>query len=106
MEQAHFDGDEICLKDLVIYPGRRCVEKNGCELKLTVKEYDLLAVLVKHRNMVFTRTQLVEKIWGHDYFGDERVVDDLVKRVRKKLQEAGSALEITTVWGYGYRIND
>jgi len=49
---------------------------------------------------------LLEKIWGYDFIGDERIIDDLVKRLRKKLKDIDSQLEITTVWGYGYRMDD
>jgi DNA-binding response OmpR family regulator len=85
---------------------RRYVEKDGIELKLTTKEYDLLEFLIRNRNLPFTREQLLEKVWGYDYIGDIRVIDDLVKRLRKKLDEAGALLDIKTVWGYGYRIDD
>lgn len=88
-----------------MYCDRRYIEKQGVELKLTTKEYDLFEFLVKNRNMPFTREQLLEKIWGYDYIGDTRVIDDLVKRIRKKLSEIGSEVGITTIWGYGYRID-
>ncbi|SHJ98104.1 response regulator transcription factor [Paramaledivibacter caminithermalis] len=84
---------------------RRYVEKDGEELKLTTKEYELMEFLVKNKNMPFTREQLIEKIWGYDYLGDLRVIDDLVKRIRKKLKALDSKLKISTVWGYGYKIN-
>ncbi len=93
------------IKDIIIYFDRRYVEKDGEELKLTTKEYDLLEFLVRNRNLPFNREQLVEKIWGYDYMGDSRIIDDLVKRIRKKLSEMGSQVEVTTVWGFGYRID-
>ncbi|MGE5676534.1 MAG: winged helix-turn-helix domain-containing protein, partial [Pseudomonadota bacterium] len=46
-----------------------------------------------------------ENIWGYDFYGDTRVIDDLVKRLRKKLEETGSTLEIKTIWGYGYKLD-
>lgn len=98
------DSREV-IKDITVYFDRRYVEKDGEELKLTTKEYDLLEFLVKNRNLPFNREQLVEKIWGYDYVGDSRIIDDLVKRIRKKLSEIGSQVEITTVWGFGYRID-
>ncbi|MDF2841560.1 MAG: response regulator transcription factor [Clostridia bacterium] len=48
---------------------------------------------------------MVEKIWGYDYIGESRIIDDLVKRIRKKLEAVESELEIKTVWGYGYKID-
>lgn len=98
--------EDAKLKDLVVRFDRRCVEKEGTELKLTTKEYELFEFLVRNRNLPFNREQLVEKIWGYDYIGDSRIIDDLVKRIRKKLSEIGSRVEITTVWGYGYKIDE
>jgi len=97
--------EEIVIQDIKLFPVRRYIEKDGEELKLTTKEYDLFEFLVRNKNMPFTREQLLEKVWGYDYIGDDRAIDDLVKRIRKKLKEAASGLEVTTVWGYGYKIN-
>lgn len=104
-ETNHHD-EKIIVKDMNLYCDRRVVEIKGNPLKLTTKEYDLFEMLIKNKNMPFTREQLLEKIWGYDYIGDSRVVDDLVKRIRKKLKELKSEIEIITVWGYGYRIDD
>lgn len=93
-------------RDVRIEPQRRYAEANGVELKLTGKEYELLEFLIFNKNMPFTREQLLEKVWGYDYAGDIRVIDDLVKRLRKKLAEADSHMEIITIWGYGYRVDD
>ncbi|WP_432663477.1 response regulator transcription factor [Wukongibacter baidiensis] len=98
--------DIITVKDLNLDTERRFVEKDGVELKLTTKEYELIEFLFKNKNIPFTREQLIEKIWGYDYLGDLRVIDDLVKRIRKKLKNINSELEISTVWGYGYKISD
>ncbi|MHB1394310.1 MAG: response regulator transcription factor [Clostridia bacterium] len=98
--------DKETIKDICIYYDRRYVDKGGEELKLTTKEYELFEFMVKNKNMPFGREQLVERIWGYDYLGDSRIIDDLVKRIRKKLSEIGSRAEITTVWGYGYKIDE
>lgn len=98
--------DIINVKDLNLDTERRFVEKDGSELKLTTKEYELVEFLLKNKNIPFTREQLIEKIWGYDYLGDLRVIDDLVKRIRKKLKQINSELEISTVWGYGYKISE
>lgn len=97
---------EMKIKDLVIFPEQRYVARADKEIRLTVKEYELLEFLCRNRRISFTREQLIEKIWGYDYTGEARIVDDLVKRLRKKIAEGGSVLEITTVWGYGYRVDD
>ncbi|PKM78790.1 MAG: DNA-binding response regulator [Firmicutes bacterium HGW-Firmicutes-15] len=98
--------EEIKLKDIILYPGRRYMEKDGAEIKLTAKEYELFAFLLNNKNRSFTREYLIEKVWGYDYIGEARIVDDLVKRIRKKIHASESIVEITTVWGYGYRLDD
>lgn len=96
--------DEAIIKDLKIAYDRRYIEKNGQELRLTTKEYELFEFLIRNKNMPFSREQLLEKIWGYDYLGEDRMIDDLVKRIRKKLSEIGSKAEVVTVWGFGYKI--
>lgn len=98
--------NETKLQDIVIIPEERKILANEQEIDLTTKEYDLLFYLVKNKNRVFTREQLINGIWGYDYIGDTRAIDDLVKRLRKKLAEVNSQLEIKTVWGYGYKISE
>lgn len=93
-------------KDLKIDDSKRVCRVNDEELSLTNNEYMLLFYLVKNKNISFTRENLIQNIWGYDYVGESRMIDDLVKRLRKKLKNAGSKAEITTVWGYGYRIDD
>jgi two-component system, OmpR family, response regulator CssR len=78
---------------------RSACEKEGM-IDLTSKEMDLLILLVQNKNQAFTREHILGNIWGNDYFGSDRVVDDLVKRLRKKM----SALKIETIYGYGYRL--
>lgn len=66
---------------------------------LTSKEYDFILEMIQNPNRAFSREELLNRIWGIDYFGSDRVVDDLVRRIRKKLPE----LKIETLYGYGYR---
>jgi DNA-binding response OmpR family regulator len=105
-KSSQVKADILSAKDIKIECLRRYVERNGSELELTTKEYELMEFMILNKNMPFTREQLLEKVWGYDFIGDIRVIDDLVKRLRKKLAEIGSVLEIKTVWGYGYRIDD
>lgn len=105
LEKPGVQSDQIQLKDIILYPERRYLEKDGREIRLTAKEYDLLSFLMRNQNRSFTREHLIEAVWGYDYFGEDRIVDDLVKRIRKKLQNSDSQVEITTVWGYGYRLD-
>lgn len=77
---------------------------NEEEVSLTLKEYDLLKYLLQNINIVLSRDQLLEKIWGYDFDGETRTVDVHVRTLRQKLGEAGDAIE--TVRGVGYRIGD
>ena len=72
----------------------------GQEVELTQKEFDLLRLFLKNSGRVFTRRNLLDQVWGEDYFGDERIVDTHIKNLRKKL---GNQL-IETVRGVGYRL--
>ncbi|CAM4037564.1 response regulator transcription factor [Paenibacillus alkaliterrae] len=105
LEKTYPNSSGVGLKDIELQKDRRMVQKDGKEIRLTTKEYELFEFLAEHRSLPFTREQLVQKIWGYDYLGDDRLIDDLVKRIRKKLAEHGSAVQITTVWGYGYRLD-
>lgn len=91
--------------NLKIFPGDRIVLINEEEIAVTTKEYELLALLLQHPQRTFNRQELLDRVWGYDYDGSERAVDDLVKRLRKKLNEWGSESNIHTIWGYGYRLN-
>ena len=75
-------------------------------LEMPPKEIELLYYLASHPGMVFTREQLLENVWGYDYFGDSRTVDVHVKRLREKLG-AGESMgwQIKTVWGVGYKFD-
>ena len=79
------------------------VSCGGGEVKLTRKEFALLAALAKNSNRVATRQQLLDNIWGYSYYGDTRTLDVHIRRLRQKLGECGSAIE--TVVGIGYRFN-
>ncbi len=74
------------------------------EVPLTKKEVELLWTLAKNSNKVFSRDNLLDSIWGYDYFGDSRTVDSHIKRLRAKLDKyEHDAWEIKTIWGVGYR---
>ncbi len=94
------------IKDMKIDDSKRVCTVNDVEMTLTNNEYMLLAYLVKNKNISFTRENLIQNIWGYDYVGESRMIDDLVKRLRKKLKAMNAKVGITTVWGYGYRIDD
>lgn len=79
---------------------KRLVLEGDKKIQLTSKELDLLLILLVNQGISFTRQKLLNKVWGDDYFGSDRVVDDLVKRIRKKVPE----INIETIYGYGYRL--
>jgi len=67
---------------------------------LTSKEFDLLCIFAENPGKAFTREQIIEQVWGIDYYGTDRVVDDLLRRLRKKIPE----IRIETIYGFGYRL--
>ena len=80
---------------------KRMVFENGKEIKLTTLEFDLLILFLKNKDKSFTRDEILDAIWGSDYFGSDRVVDDLVRRLRKKLPK----LNLNSIYRYGYRLS-
>lgn len=94
----------IKIKDIIIYCDKRNIEKDGKEIKMTLKEYDLFEFLSENKDKPYTREQLLDEVWGYEFAGNTRIVDDVIKRIRKKLCNSGSLVEIATVWGYGYKL--
>ncbi|MBO2520756.1 MAG: DNA-binding response regulator [Firmicutes bacterium] len=89
---------------LVIDQTGRVVHVGGREVQLTPKEFDLLWHLASHEERTFTRPQLLEYVWGFEYFGDDRTVDVHIKRLRRKIEPDGHPYRyIQTVWGVGYK---
>lgn len=88
------------LSELTIYPKERRVFWRGEEIETTIKEYDLLSLLAEHPNYAYSREAIIDQVWGGTYYGSDRAVDDIIKRIRKKFD----GLNIETVWGYGYRL--
>lgn len=79
---------------------KRLVYVDDKELNLTTLEFDLLYMFITNKNKSFSRDDILNIIWGNDYFGTDRVVDDLVRRLRKKMPD----ININTIYGYGYRL--
>ena len=86
--------------DYVIEVDKRMVFQNDKEIKMTTLEFDLLVLFLKNKEKTFSREEILNVVWGNDYFGSDRVVDDLVRRVRKKLPK----LNLDAIYGYGYRL--
>ncbi len=93
--------EKISYENYVIDLDKRLVYDDSNEISLTTLEFDLLVTLLKNRNKSFSRNQILEKVWGENYFGSDRVVDDLVRRLRKKMPK----LRLNTIYGYGYRLS-
>ncbi|MDA0748682.1 MAG: response regulator transcription factor [bacterium] len=94
------DEHTVKIEDLVINLSRYEVRVKGIVIELTLKEYELLKHMVSHRGRVFTRADLLDSIWGYDYYGGMRTVDVHIRRLRSKLEAMGSAIK--TVRGVGY----
>ncbi len=80
------------------------VLKGDEKLTLPLKEFELLYKLASHPNQIFTRNQLIEQIWGHDYEGDERTVDVHIKRLRERFADEMDSFTIRTIRGLGYKL--
>lgn len=95
---------EITAGELKIVPALREVTVNGEKVLLTPKEFDLLHLLALHPGRVFTREELLNRIWGYDYLGGSRTVDEHVKNLRQKIKDTRALYQyIHTVWGVGYK---
>ena len=90
---------------LKIDPARRTVERDGEDIPLTTLEFDLLYLMASRPGRVFSREALMEQVWGTDRVVDDRSIDSLVSRLRRKLEaDASHPRYLQTVWGAGYRI--
>ena len=94
------DAKEELVNGYLVNFDKRNVTENGQNINLTSKEYDLLLFLLKNKTKAYSRNQILDSVWGDDYFGSDRVVDDLMRRLRKKMPN----LSIETIYGYGYRL--
>ncbi|MFB0533929.1 MAG: response regulator transcription factor [Anaerolineae bacterium] len=101
-EKSAASAQPIHLGQVTIDPQRREVRVGGQQLDLRAKEFDLLWALAEHRGIVLSRNQLLDLVWGYDYYGETRTVDVHVARLRDKLE--GSDVVIETVWGVGYKL--
>ena len=84
----------------IIDKNKRLVYENGKIINLTTLEYDLLIMFLDNKNKSFSREDILKIVWGDDYFGSDRVADDLVRRLRRKMPK----LSINTIYGFGYRL--
>lgn len=92
--------NKLTYNNYIIDLEKRIVTQNNEEVNLTTLEFDLLYMFINNIDKQFTRDEILDNIWGNNYFGTDRVVDDLVRRLRKKMPE----LNINTIYGFGYRL--
>ena len=95
------NADVLLAGDVEVDVKRREARRNGEVIPLAAREFDLLRDLAENAGLALTRQQLLDGVWGHGWFGDERTVDVHVGQLRKKL---GAGLPLATVWGVGYRL--
>lgn len=100
-------GDKMATGNLVLWKDKGEAQVKGLPLSLTRKEYDLLYLFLANPGRVFSRDELLDRLWGFDYTGDTRTVDTHIRRRRAKLTEAGmEGAALATVWGRGYRLEE
>ncbi len=100
---GHTDDETVKLDGLEISLQRYVLKLADKFVNMPPKELELLYHLVANANRVFTRDQLLDKIWGYDYIGDSRTVDVHVKRIREKISGISDKWELKTIWGVGYK---
>lgn len=108
-KRTHYKADhddsltqKVKAENLLIYKDDRRLFWRGEERDVTTKEFDMLLLFAENPNRAFSREELLIRVWGNDYFGSDRAVDDLIKRIRKKLVD----IPLETVWGFGYRLRN
>ncbi len=102
-QSAKDSGDEVCFDKLKINIANYELIIDGKHIDTPPKELELIFHLASNPNRVFTRDQLLDEVWGFDYYGDSRTVDVHVKRLREKLENVSELWTLKTVWGVGYK---
>ncbi len=100
IKRVYKEDQHIQINGYDIDENQRTVYKDNKLIDLTTKEFDLLMLFVKNRGNAFVREQILEKVWDQNYFGSDRVVDDTLRRLRKKMPD----MNIQTIYGFGYRL--
>ena len=100
IKRVYKEDEHIEINGYDIDENQRTVYKDEQLIDLTTKEFDLLMLFVKNRGNAFEREQILEKVWDENYYGSDRVVDDTLRRLRKKMPD----MNIQTIYGFGYRL--
>jgi two-component system response regulator RegX3 len=97
-------GDAMIVGDVMLDPERHEVSIRGTSVRLPLKEFELLALLLENAGRVLTRDTLIDRVWGSDYVGDTKTLDVHIKRLRAKVEsEPSNPTRIVTIRGYGYK---
>ena len=98
------EAGEIDQPPFLLNTRNRTLEKNGQRIKLTQVEYAIIKMFMENPGKALSREEILDKVWGHDYFGELKIVDVNIRRLRMKVEDEPShPTHIMTVWGYGYR---
>ena len=98
--------DEITLGDFTLDLRRRTLVKNGINIELTQVEFQMIEYFFSNPDVALDRTDILNKVWGTGYFGEEKIVDVNIRRLRKKVEDDPSEPKhLLTVWGMGYKWN-
>ncbi|WP_164671031.1 response regulator transcription factor [Virgibacillus doumboii] len=100
------DTQQLSVGELTVDTGTREVKRKDIQIELTPREFNLLVYLLKNKNQVLTRDQLIEHVWGFDYYGDTNVVDVYIRYLRQKVDKNFDHAYIHTVRGVGYTIKE
>ena len=96
--------DELSSPPFVLNLRNRTLEKNGQRIKLTQVEYGLMKLFMENPGKALSREEILDAVWGHDYFGELKIVDVNIRRLRLKIEDdTANPIYITTVWGFGYK---
>ena len=101
---AAVDAGEIDQPPFLLNTRNRTLEKNGQRIKLTQVEYSIMKMFMENPGKALSREEILDMVWGHDYFGELKIVDVNIRRLRLKIEDnATNPTYITTIWGYGYK---
>ena len=103
-EEKQADSGEIFQPPFLLNTRNRTLEKNGKRIKLTQVEYSVIKLFMDNPGKALSRDEILESVWGRDYYGEVKIVDVNIRRLRMKVEDAPTnPTYITTVWGYGYK---
>ena len=104
MGGEHFDRGEMVQGPFKLNTRNRTLEKNGVRIKLTQVEYSIMKMFMDNPGKALSREDILNTVWGRDYFGELKIVDVNIRRLRIKIEDdSTNPTYITTVWGYGYK---